>query len=325
MITTCRFRFLFPVAAICLISPAAAHAGRVTEADYFSTVGDMLTELGPRSAHAAVTIRDTYRPYIDYLALENFDGIAAGLATGGLVPLPDPERFNIRVRLDGLNPIGEMDLEHQESYVSARAATIGCLLDIASRVTSGPIEVTSLVRHMGYQESLRALNANATTEVPTHALGLAFDIAMMNTPLPTVLELRDVLQEMSDAGDILFIAERQQLVFHVVPQPSRLGFYSDVYAHAMTGRSWPHHPRGINAFAPAVSATVSSLQPLPRWSVEWWAADNVPVDLPTYVNVVVENVPLVAESAPHGVATYVAFLGDLMSSTWQRLLPWTPG
>src|ERR1041384_7287032 len=84
----------------------------------------------------------------------------------------DPERFNVRVRLDGLSPIGEMDMSRQASYVSARAATIGCLLDVASRVKSGPIEVTSLVRHLGYQQQLRATNVNATDDVPTHALGM---------------------------------------------------------------------------------------------------------------------------------------------------------
>src|SRR6185295_1854009 len=134
--------------------------------------------------------------------------------------------------LDGSNPIGEKDIDHQNSYVSARAATIGCLLDVASRVKSGPIEVTSLVRHLEYQSELRATNPNAITDVPTHALGLAFDIAVVNSPLRTVLELQKVLRQMSDAGDVLVIAEREQMVFHVVPQPSHLGWYAEVYAHA---------------------------------------------------------------------------------------------
>ena len=286
----------------------------------------MIAELAPRSTHGAIAIRDTYRPYIDLLALKDFDAIATGLATGGLVPLPEPERFNIRVRLDGASPIGEMDIAHQESYVSARAATIGCLLDVASRVTSGPIEVTSLVRHLDYQELLRASNANATTAVPTHALGLAFDIAIVNTPIETVLELEDVLREMSDAGDILFIAERQQLVFHVVPQPSRLGWYGDVYARAITGQPWPHRASDARAFTPEVTAAVSSVQPLPAWAAEWWAADNVSVDLPISVHAdISEDAQPVADFSMPGSYTYVTLLGEMLSSTWHWIAPWRIG
>ena len=293
--------------------PTAARAERVNDADYFSTLNEMLTDLAPQSAHAAAAIRDTYRPYVELLALEDFAAIEKGLATGGLVPLPDPERFNVRVRREGPSPIGEMDIAHQESYISARAEAIGCLLDIASRVTSGPIEVTSLVRHLDYQQLLRASNANANTEVPTHALGLAVDIAIVNTPIETVRELRDVLQKMSDAGDILVIAERQQLVFHVVPHPSRLGWYRQVYARAVTGQPWPHHATDTASLMPEVTAAVSSLQPLPAWAAEWWAADNVAVDLPVSVH------------AASNDDSYVTLLGELLSSTWRWIAPWAVG
>jgi len=306
-----RAWFLVVPAVIGFAWPAAARAERVNEADYFATVTDMIAELAPRSAHGAIAIRDTYRPYIELLALNDFDAIATGLATGGLVPLPDPERFNIRVRLEGASPIGEMDIAHQESYISARAATIGCLLDVASRVASGPIEVTSLVRHLDYQGLLRASNANANTVVPTHALGLAFDIAIVNTPIETVLELEDVLREMSDAGDIIFIAERQQLVFHVVPQRSRLGWYSDVYARAITGQPWPHQATEAASLTPGVTAAVSSVQPLPAW-----AADNVSVDLPISVH---------ADISDDTGTTYVTLLGEMLSSTWRWIAPWAVG
>ena len=76
---------------------------------------------------------------------------------------------------------------------------------------------------------------------------------MANTPLATVLETRDVLQEMSDAGDILLIVERQQLVFHVVPQPSRLGWYADVYARAMTGQPWGRRVDALSTLTPIVT------------------------------------------------------------------------
>jgi len=302
------------------MSVAAASAQSVPEADYLLSVTAMVTEQAARSAHDAALMRASYGPYIEPLALDDYAQIQEGLATGGLVPLPLDSRFNVRVRLEGSNPIGEKDIVHQLSYVAARPATIGCLMDVASRVKSGPIEVTSLVRHLEYQQQLRSTNLNATTDVPTHALGLAFDIAMVNTPLPTVLEIRDVLRKMSDAGDILVIVERQQLVFHVVPQPSRLGWYSEVYANAIGGHAWGR-PAAARALTPVVTTAIGSLRPLPAWSAAWWAADNVPVDLPMEVPMGSEAVSLEPTSpAARGLmARTFTFFGDLLSATWPRL------
>jgi hypothetical protein len=307
--------------AIGTVCPATSEAQSTTQADYLSVVTSMVADEAPRSAVASATIRDAYQPYFDSLMLDDFDAIEEGLATGGLVRLPlDPQRFNIRVRLDGTNPIAEKDVPHQASYVSARAATIGCLLDVASRVTSGPIEVTSLVRHLEYQHQLRLTNANAATDIPTHALGLAFDIAMVNTPLQTVLEIRDVLRQMSDAGAIHVIVERQQLVFHVVPQPTRLGWYSEVYAHAITGRPWPRAVEDRGPLTPVVTTEVASLQPLPAWAAEWWAAENVSTDLPISVRLHEDSTTV---SPPLGVmGRYFALFGEFLSTTWQRTWPW---
>ena len=282
----------------------------------------MLADLAPASKESALTIRETYRPFLNLLALDDFNQIEVGLANGGLVPLPmDPERFNVRVRLEGTSPIGEKDLANQASYVSARPATIGCLLDIASRVKSGPIEVTSLVRHLGYQDELRLTNANATPEVPTHALGMAFDIAMVNTPLKTVREINKVLQQMSAAGDILVIAERHQLVFHVVPQPSRLGWYTEVYTDLITGQST--QPQDARAsVTPAVNVAISSLQPLPAFAAEWWAADNVPLEVPISVRVEPDR-PAGSDVGTRGLAGYFGLVGELLSSTWRLMSPWT--
>ena len=302
---------------VCLACAAAAPAAAVQEAEYLLAVTAMVTAQAPRSAHDAALMRDVYKPYVEPLALADYNEIEQGLATGGLVRLPLDPRFNVRVRLDGTSPIGEKDIAHQSSYVAARAATIGCLLDVASRVKSAPIEVTSLVRHLEYQEQLRATNLNATTDTPTHALGLAFDIAMVNTPLRTVLEIRDVLQKMSDAGDILAIVERQQLVFHVVPQPSRLGWYSEVYSRAMAGQPWSRPAVEPSSLTPVVTTAIGALRPLEPWAGEWWAADNVPVDLVMGGDVgIVES----AGSARRGfMGRYFTFVGDFLSATWPRL------
>jgi len=300
-----------------------AHAQHVSEVAFLSTVNSMLADLAPTSIRSAIAIRETYRPFLDLLALNDFDQIQQGLDTGGLVPLPtDPERFNVRVRLEGISPIGEMDMARQASYVSARPATIGCLLDVASRVKSGPIEVTSLVRHLGYQHQLRTTNPNATDDVPTHALGMAFDVALVNTPLKTVLEIRDVLRQMEADGDILAIAERHQLVFHVVPQPSRLGWYTEVYAHALNGESWPRRVDANASLTPTVTMAISSLEPMPAFAAEWWAADNVPLAVP--ISVLVEpDHPVDGDVMRHrGLTGYFALVGDLLSSTWRFMSPW---
>lgn len=209
-------------------------------------VDRMMADLAVSSAQSAETIRRVYQDHLDILMLREYGELAGALDNGGLVPLPEqPLRFNIFPRLDGPHPIGEKDLANQSSYTAARAATIGALLEIASRVKSGPVEITSLVRHSDYQEELRTTNPNAFTSVPVHTMGLAVDIGLVNTPLETIYEIRDVLRRMQDKGDILFIGERRQRVFHVVPHPSRLGHFNDVYLRAvgapLTSRSAAAH------------------------------------------------------------------------------------
>src|SRR5687767_6364807 len=267
----------------------------------------MMVELRPQSARASKTIRKTYRPHGELLVLDRFSDLEGALVNGGLAPLPDdPLRFNVAPRLEGPYPIGEKDLRNQISYIAARPATIGALLDIASRVKSGPIEITSLVRHSEYQTSLRATNKNATTSVPMHTMGLAFDIALVNTPLETVYEIRDVLERMRDAGEILFIGERRQLVFHVVPHPSRLGHFTTKYAYAL-GTSPGTGGTHVVAFSeirdekrgqrvPTVTAEVVAVVPTPEFAAEWWAADY------TRADVTIEVSP---EIAPASVAASV--------------------
>ena len=232
------------ILGLLLFMPSASARG-------MGSLDQMMVALAPESAQSAESIKRMYQEHLELLTLREYGELAGALDNGGLVPLPENAlRYNIVPRLDGLHPIGEKDLSNQSSYTSARAATIGALLEIASRVKSGPIEVTSLVRHSDYQEELRSTNANATTSVPVHTMGLAVDIGLVNTPLDTIYELRDVLRRMQDAGDILFIGERRQLVFHVVPHPSRLGHFNDVYLKAM-GEPLTSRSAGVVAFLDA--------------------------------------------------------------------------
>lgn len=250
--------FLFAVS----LPGAAAASQEIRQAEFITTIDRMMASLGPQSARASATIRDAYRNHLDLLFLNGYRDLEGALATGGLALLPaDSGRYNLSPRLGGLHPIGEKDLGNQGSYVAARPATIGCLLAVAARVHSGPVEVTSLVRHGGYQDALRSTNTNATTSVPMHTMGLAFDIALLNSSLETVYEIRKVLQQMRDAGDLLFIGERQQLVFHVVPHPSRLGYFSDLYMDVLGA---PPADRAVQVVAPAPPGLVPALFDRPR-------------------------------------------------------------
>lgn len=236
------------VSALCSRAVANAEGER-------QALDRMMVELQPDNLRTSAIIRELYRDYIELLQLNTHTDIEEAILTGGLAPLPpDPRRINIIPRLEGPNPIGEMDMENQERYLAARPAALGCLLVVASRVRSGPLEITSLVRDNEYQDVLRETNANAITTIPMHTLGLAFDIAVVNTPLRTVYEIRDVLRQMQDEGALLFIGERQQLVFHVVPHPSRLGDFMRIYAKAFGA---PSAARAAEVVAPTAPPIVS--------------------------------------------------------------------
>jgi len=268
------------------VSPAIASAATPDpQLQFIRAIDRMMVELAPQSSRASQSIKRAYRAHLSFLVLDQYDALADALNTGGLVPLPDDPRFNVKPRVDGLFPIGEKDLDNQESYISARPATIGALLDVASRVKSGPIEVTSLVRHSEYQGALRKTNGNAVTSIPMHTMGLAFDIALVNTPLSRVYEIRDVLERMQADGDILFIGERQQLVFHVVPNPSRLGYFTDVYARALTApmdvplEATPVHDVLRPYPTAVVTSEVIDVAPTAAFAAEWWAAGGIKSDL----------------------------------------------
>jgi hypothetical protein len=299
-----------------VLSPSVAFADATAEASPFlKAIDGMMVSLGRESAFASATIKKSYRDHMELLVLNEYTALEGALANGGLVPLPtDPLRFNVRVRVDGAFPIGEKDLDNQHSYIAARPETIGALLEVASRVRSGPLEITSLVRHSEYQEELKTTNGNANTSVPMHTMGLAFDIALVNTKLKTVYEIRDVLRRMQAAGDILVIGERKQLVFHVVPHPSRLGHFMDVYARAVAEAtpganvigSW--QPASLSAHPMAAVVTeVVEVRPTDAFAAEWWAAADTQSDMTVEVSMpslapAAEDISLVGRMAAGCVA-----------------------
>jgi hypothetical protein len=249
------------------------------------------------------------------LVLDEYAALAGGLASGGVVALPpDPLRFNLKPRVEGMFPIGEKDLDNQASYIAARPAAVGALIEIASRVHSGPLEITSMVRHTDYQGALRQTNGNANTSIPMHTMGLAFDIALVNTPLDTVYEIRDVLRQMQKEGEILFIGERQQLVFHVVPHLSRLGYFADVYANAMAAAN-----PGANVVAagtPGVTTEVIAVRPTEEFLAEWWESSNVQSDITVQVSSLAPPVKVEERSI---VSHFFSMLTGMLRSAWDAI------
>lgn len=311
------------VAALLL---AAALPAAAAPSPFVRALDEMMASIAPESARAGAQIRRAYQEHLDFLMLEAYGDITGALDNGGLVPLPaDARRFNLIPRLEGPHPIGEKDLANQSSYIAARPATIGMLVEIASQVKSGPIEITSLVRHGGYQESLRTTNANATTSVPMHTMGLAVDIALVNTPLETAYEVRDVLRRMQRRGDVLFVGERRQLVFHVVPHPSRLGHFTDVYmrkvglpptsrsAHVVAASTVPAPAVRRARNVPRVTAEVLSVLPLVD------PAAPVATDA-----LAAHDIAPVATTGPAttGPATTVATIQDAAASAGTMLRRW---
>ena len=227
----------------------------------------MMAELRAESRRDAARIVEAYGEGAAAFAFSDFAALAASAHEGVIHTLPlDEYRFNLRPRLTGAHPIGEKDLSRQLAYVAARPATLGLLLQVASQVRSTRLEVTSLVRHLEYQRALQLTNANARTGLPTHAMGLAFDISVLNVPGASAREIRDVLRRMRDDGELFFIAETSQLVFHVVPSPWRAQFHAAVFAGltAVPTPAWAFPPVAISRITLAAVPRDIPLTPTER-------------------------------------------------------------
>lgn len=255
------------IAVLVMTAPAIVPAASAEPGDLFvDALQSMMSDLRAQSRSDARTIKSAYGPMMRRTMLLDRGDLVASLETEELALIPEHhEDLNIDLRLDGRHPIAEKDLRNQQLYLGARPATLGLLYEIASRVTSGPIEITSLVRHQQYQQSLGASNGNARTDVPTHAMGFAFDIALVNTPLERVYEIRDVLREMRREGLIYFIGETQQLVFHVVPRPAWLGYYDALHWASL------YAPAPTTMPAISIAAVMTrDIPPPPQVELPWW-------------------------------------------------------
>lgn len=196
-----------------------------------ASVVQMLASLKAISKSAFDQIESLYKPKQDQMAFLDREALSTAIKNSVLVPLPEhPERFNIRPRLVGRARIAEKDPDHVELYMASRPYVIGCMMELGDRVKSGPIDLTGLTRSVQYQGWLAGTNKNAVTRFPAHTLAIAFDIGLLNTPANTALEIRRVLDQMAQEGKILYIAEVNQVSFHVVPLPDTEQYFTKVYS-----------------------------------------------------------------------------------------------
>jgi hypothetical protein len=265
-----RLAILTTVALLGLFARATAaerneHESASAHREFVVKLRTYMASMAEDSAVDAERIRHRYtgfRVLTDRNALSD----ALGLGTLAFVP-GDAELFNFRPRLRGFHPIGEKDVLHQRLYVAAHPGALGCLMQVAARVRSAALDVTSLVRHAEYQRTLQRTNPNARTQLATHTLGVAFDISVLNVPLSATQEIGHVLTVMRDSGDLFFIAEQRQFVFHVVPTPERLGFYAAVF-HGLTSISPSAAPTGGNHLPrpdPSMALLTTDVHP-PAWN-----------------------------------------------------------
>ena len=83
----------------------------------------------------------------------------------------------------------------------------------------------------------------------------------------------------------------RSIVFHVVPHPSRLGHFTQVYSQAL-GTVPAAHGTHVIAFSggekggdtlPSVSADVIAILPAGEFVEEWWLADHERADIAVHV------------------------------------------
>lgn len=229
------------------------------------SIYSMVSELRKQSHADALTIKDEYRPLIQTSMFTDREHLRRAIDAGELVQLSTLELPRVQPRLYGESPIAEKDLEHQPLYVSLRPAAMGMLIDISRRIEQWPIELTSAARTVEYQKALQRGNGNANTDVPTHAMGYAVDIGLKFAPAETAKDLRRVLEEMRTNGDIYFIAEANQLTFHIVPVRSRMAYFETIYQDALVAARAPEAaPEPVPAPAP-----VEQPQPASRFANIW--------------------------------------------------------
>lgn len=158
------------------------------------------------------------------------------LRDAGLVQLPNnnPGYFGFIVRDD----VGRKDPENQKLYQQISKEGAGAIMYIAYETrrlveASGekfaPLEVTSLVRTLAYQQRLSKSNVNARTELPTHCSGMVFDVSYKNLSSNEKECLQFVLNDLEWAGALDVTMESlKSMTFHIGVAPAYKDFFSKI-------------------------------------------------------------------------------------------------
>lgn len=174
------------------------------------------------------------------LGIADLPALQAAWKNGRIKTLPNASaKLGVNIRTTSKSPIAERDLKNRQWYMGSEPATLGCLLYIAYelRQLQGnafvPLETNSLVRHLKYQDALGGRNTNARTQLPTHALGKAFDLPRTNLNRQQERDLTFILEDLESLGLLGWILEGAQRTIHVVPNPEYQGFFAGVYYDAV--------------------------------------------------------------------------------------------
>ncbi len=148
-----------------------------------------------------------------------------------------PPYFGFQLRTAGNNAIGSWDMKNQTHYMQAAPSALGTLAYIsfetrrlfdAMKVKNEkfvPLEVTSLVRPLDFQES-------EETGIPAHCTGQVFDIAYDFLP-PHEKECLDfVLDDIGWDGYLGFVQESGGMM-HIGCSPSARDFFIKVYEETL--------------------------------------------------------------------------------------------
>jgi len=159
----------------------------------------------------------------------------------------NPDVFGFRLYKSGPEAIAEKELEDPELFLHASPAAIGVLTYIAFETrrlheamgstgeTFVPLEVTSLVRTLEYQEQLDGLTPNARTIFPIHCTGQVFDVSYLHLPPGQRECLEFVVDDLGWYGALGFrpdpLAGKMQ---EVGSSPAAKPFFEKIYQEAHT-------------------------------------------------------------------------------------------
>ena len=185
--------------------------------------------------------------------LKNIDELKEAIKKNVLVSAPDnPKYFSYALRRQGGQGIGSADLQNRDLFATDTPEVIGALETVAFETrrcweqarSKGekfiPLEVTSMIRTLDYQELLHHSNPNSRTKFPSHTIG-AVDVAFATLPKTEQKCVRFVVQDIGFDEYLGYFDEHEaQKTLHFAPSPHHADFFLSVYNEAQ--EAYKKHP-----------------------------------------------------------------------------------